>query len=151
MRGGGDGGGVDHDGIYQLYYLIYLITKRKNTSWCGFRAWRWLPYCQGADVVFQKPVYCINLPLNYIAAPCPVMPLPAWSSGIINLFSWRDGKSSVFWLPLSGYALQHPERKGQRAVPALDSRRIFKIYCVEEGMAEELNLMTAYLEFILCN
>ena len=36
MCGGGDGGGVEHDGIYPIYYLIYLITKRKTHPGVAF-------------------------------------------------------------------------------------------------------------------
>ena len=57
------------------------------------------------------------------------------------------GRAPSFWLPLAGYARQHPERQEWRAVPALDSRRIDVIF-VEEGMAEGLNLAT-YDGFIL--
>ena len=49
------------------------------------------------------------------------------------------GRAPSFWLPLAGYAQQHPERQEWRAVPALDSRRENVIF-VEEGMAEGFNL-----------
>ena len=44
---------------------------------------------------------------------------------ILILYPRRCGWSIVLWLPLTGYARQHPERQEWRAVPALDSRRIY--------------------------
>ena len=65
-----------------------------------------IPICQGADVVFQKSVHaCINLPLNYMVAhPVQLCPCLCGVQGIIVLYPWRDGWSSVLWLPLTGYA-----------------------------------------------
>ena len=90
--------------------------------------------------MFQKFVHAgINPPLNYMFAPCSVTSLPARCSGNCYPFPpGATGRAPSFWLPLAGYARQHPERQERRAVPALNSRRIYMIL-VEEGMAEGLN------------
>ena len=94
-----------------------------------------IPICQGADVVFQKSVHaCINLPLNHMVAhPVQLCPLPVRCSGDPYPLSLaRRVELSPFWLPLTGYARQHPERQEWRAVPALYSRKIYVIF-VEGG------------------
>ena len=84
--------------------------------------------------MFQKSVHAsMNLPLNYAVAPCL-----SGVQRIIILYPWRDGSSTVLWLPLTGYARQHPERQEWRAVPALNNKMIYVDF-VEEGMAEGFN------------
>ena len=45
--------------------------------------------------------------------------------GSLSFTPGAVGRAPSFWLPLAGYARQHPERQEWRAVPALDSRRIY--------------------------
>ena len=60
------------------------------------------------------------------------------------------GRAPSFWLPLAGYARQHPERQEWRAVPALDNKMIYVDF-VEEGMAEGFDWTDTILNNILFN
>ena len=73
-----------------------------------------VPYCQGADVEFQKSVHaCINLPLNYMVAhPVQLRPCLHGVQGIVILYPWRGGKSSVLLAPPFGLC---PERSSARS------------------------------------
>ena len=62
-----------------------------------------------------------------VAHPVQLCPLPVRCSGDPYPLSLaRRVELSPFWLPLTGYARQHPERQEWRAVPALDSWRILR-------------------------
>ena len=60
------------------------------------------------------------------------------------------GRAPSFWLPLAGYARQHPERQEWRAVPALNNKMIYVDF-VEEGMAEGFDWTDTILNNILFN
>ena len=49
--------------------------------------------------------------------------------GSLSFTPGAAGRAPSFWLPLAGYARQHPERQEWRAVPALDNRRIYVNFC----------------------
>ena len=116
-------------GIYTIN--LYLIEK-VNTSCRGSRAWPLLPYWPGCGRCVSKVCSWVHKPTFELhRTPCRVTPLPDRCSGDhYPLPLGALGRApSFFWLPLSGDAPQRPERKGQRAVPVLDSRKIFTILC----------------------